>query len=88
VSQLWGRDPRALWRRSGDRVLVLPHTGDAPLVLTGTGRVSWELLQEPMPESELIGALAELYGTDRETVGRELVPFLQELAMAGAVAGG
>jgi hypothetical protein len=87
VSHVWGRDPRALWRRSGDRVIVLPSTADAPLVLTGTGRVAWELLHEPTPEEELIGALAELYGTDRDTVGRELVPFLRGLATAGAVAG-
>jgi hypothetical protein len=87
VSPTWRRDPQALWRRSGDRVIVLSPSGEAPIVLTGPGRVSWELLHEALPEDELIGALAEIYGTDQDTIGRDLVPFLQELATAGAVAG-
>jgi hypothetical protein len=86
MSRIWSRDPRAVWRRSGDRVIVLPAAAERPLVLTGTGRVSWELLADPLTEGELIATLVELYGTDEETIGRELLPFLQELVTAGAVA--
>jgi hypothetical protein len=85
MSRVWSRAPRALWRRSGDRVVVLGPRGGQPLVLTGTGRVSWELLDEPLSEEELITALAQLYGAEEGIVRRELEPFLEALVTVGVV---
>lgn len=85
MTSRWSRDPRALWRRSGDRVIVLTPDRDDPLVLTGVGCASWELLAAPMVEGELFATLGELYGVDDDQVAGDLVPFLEQLAAAGAV---
>jgi hypothetical protein len=85
VTTRWRRHPQALWRRSGDRVLVLTSGGDGPLLLTGVGCVSWELLASPMAEGELFATLGELYGVDDDRVVGDIVPFLEQLAAAGAV---
>jgi hypothetical protein len=87
MTRIWSREPRTLWRRSGDRVLVLPPGTDELLLLTGTGRVTWELLEQALPEAALVTALAQVYGTEEATIARDLDPFLQSMAAAGAVAG-
>lgn len=81
----WHRDERVLWRRSFERVVLLaPERGD-PLVLDGTGRVIWELLDEPMAGAELSATLAELFRRDVVEVDREVEPFLANLRAAGAL---
>ena len=81
----WTRDERVLWRRSFERVVLLAPGRDEPLVLEGSGRLVWELLDEPRSASVLNATLAELFHRDIDEVDREVTPFLAELRAAGAL---
>ncbi len=76
----WHRHPRALWRRSSDRIIVLPPDQAEPLLLEGTGAVIWELLAEPTDEHHLVDLLAEATGTDHAIIRPEVAAFLAQLA--------
>ena len=81
----WHRHPRALWRRSSDRVVVLAPGHDEPLLLEGTGSVIWELLDEPIAEADLIALLAEAAGEDPRRIGPQVQAFLADLVTGDAV---
>jgi hypothetical protein len=81
----WHRGERVLWRRSFERIVLLAPERDEPLVLEGTGRLVWELLDEPRPGSALNATLSELFHRDVDEVDREVAPFLAELRAAGAL---
>ena len=81
----WHRDERVLWRRSFERIVLLAPGGEEPLVLEGTGRLVWELLDEPRSAWALNATLAELFHRDLDEVDREVTPFLAELRAAGAL---
>lgn len=81
----WQRHPRALWRRSFDRVLILPDGRDDLLLLEGVGAAIWQLLERPATTEDLVEPLAAHYGQDPDVVGHELGAFLAELAATGAV---
>lgn len=85
MSPIWSRDPRALWRRSGQRVIVLCGYDRQPFVLAGTGLVLWALLEDPIEQEELVAELALAYGTDAAIVEAQVLPFLEELVAAEAV---
>lgn len=84
-----------------DSVLVrndsLPHTdledslvflsvesGDY-LRLHGIAREIWDRLESPTKLSGLIDDLATQHGADRVVVGRDLLPFLDDMLKAGLV---
>ena len=75
----WHRHPRALWRRSSDRVIVLPPGQSDLLLLEGTGAVIWELLEDPTDEHELVELLTRATGTDRDIIAPEVAAFLAQL---------
>jgi hypothetical protein len=81
----WHRDERVLWRRSFDRIVLLAPGREEPLVLEGTGRLVWELLDGPQRACVLHAALAELFVRDVADIDREVTPFLAELCAAGAL---
>jgi hypothetical protein len=80
----WRRAPRALWRRSGERTLVLCPGQDRPLVISGAGQAIWELLADPIEERALVSVLAEAVDADRDRVGSETRAFLEHLASESA----
>lgn len=80
TSPRWHRHPRALWRRSSDRVIVLPPGQSDLLLLEGTGAVIWELLGEPTDEHQLVDLLTRATGTDRAVITPEVATFLEQLA--------
>jgi hypothetical protein len=82
---LVARDPRVLWRRSADRVVLLAPEAADPMVLDGVGAVVWELLGEPASADELIDLLAEHFERDDREVTQALEPFLAELSATGAL---
>jgi hypothetical protein len=84
-SPRWRRHPRALWRRSGARVVVLPPAHDEPLLLEGSGSAIWELLESPIDETELIEVLADAAGEDPAEIGPQVRTFLEALAADDAV---
>lgn len=75
----WHRHPRALWRRSSDRIVVLPPDQAASLLLEGTGTLIWELLEQPTSEHDLVDLLAGATTADRDVIAPEVVAFLEQL---------
>lgn len=76
----WQRHPRALWRRSSDRIVVLAPDQTEPLLLEGTGTVIWELLEQPTGEQDLVDLLVEATTADRDVIAPEVAAFLTQLA--------
>ncbi len=84
--RIWERAPEALWRRSGDRrILMGPSTEDV-LVVEGTGVPIWDALEQPASEEDLVAELSESFGVQAEEVRGEVESFLTELRSAGLVA--
>ena len=81
----WQRDPRVLWRRCDDRIVLLAPDRDDVLVLEGTGRVIWDLLELPTPHVELVAALAEGFDRPIADVDAEVARFAGELQATGAL---
>ena len=82
------RAPGALWRRSGDRVVVDCPSVDHALILAGPASEAWGLLAEPWTDEELTAALAERYGKRPEAVNADIVAMLDQLRNAGAITAG
>jgi hypothetical protein len=80
----WRRAPRALWRRSSDRTVVLSPGHDEPLVLSGTGQAIWELLDEPIEEHELVAVLVDATQANPDAIAGDVRTFLARLAQEGA----
>jgi hypothetical protein len=81
----WRRAPRALWRRSSDRTVVLSPGRDEPLVLSGAGQAIWEVLDEPIEEHDLVAVLVDTTQADPDQVANDVGTFLARLAEEGAV---
>jgi hypothetical protein len=64
----WRRDPRVLWRRSGDRVVLLPPGSEELVVLEGSAALVWHELERPTDERRLIARLAGRFDEDPTTV--------------------
>ena len=78
--------PRSvLWRRAGDRVIVLPPGAGNPTVLAGTASTLWDLLEEPGSLEDTVLALAELYRVHPATVLADVRPALEELCRRGVL---
>jgi hypothetical protein len=60
----WARNAEALWRRTGDDVLVLAPEGDGVVALGHPGSEVWDVLAAPATAPEVIGALATLAGDE------------------------
>lgn len=81
----WQRDPRTLWRRSGRRIVLSPPGTPDSVLLTGTGAITWQLLDAPITHDELTALLAESFAVEPATVADEVGAFLDELARLDAV---
>lgn len=58
---------------------------DEILVLEGTGRVIWDLLDQPCTQERLFDVLSEVFGGERSRIEVELLAFLEELEAVGGV---
>lgn len=81
----WQRDPRALWRRSGDRIILAPPGDGACVLLEDTAAITWRLLEVPIEHTELVALLGELFDADADTVRTEVEAFLVGLMDLDAV---
>lgn len=79
------RSEAVLLRRTPDGLLLLTERSDAPVVLRGTGALTWELLSRPSTLEELAEVLEAAHDVDREQVVADLRPFLETLREAGAL---
>lgn len=81
----WQRDPRALWRRSGDRIVLAPPGGGECTLLENTAAITWRLLETPIEHTELVALLGDLFDADAGTVETEVEEFLVRLLDLDAV---
>jgi len=82
---LFVRGDTVLWRRTADRVLVLPPEAAAPTVLTGTSVALWDLLVRPRAIADVVARLAEQYASSTERVRADVEPALDELCARGVL---
>ncbi len=65
-------------------MLVLPPQQEDVLLLEGVGALVWQLLADPIEESELFSDLAEQFDVSCTEVRELLLPFLARLLGCGA----
>src|SRR5271166_4443078 len=82
----WVRGAGTLWRKAGDTVVLLPETGEgqAPLVVSGSAALLWELLAHPVTLSELVAQLSAVYEVKAPEIESDLEPVLAGLHAAAA----
>jgi len=73
------------WRKVGSDFMLAPLGTDRIEVLSGSGAVIWELLEEPATEAELVDALAESYEVPRDQIAGDTRALLLVLLQAGVV---
>jgi hypothetical protein len=81
----WVRSERVLWRRTARGVVALGSIAPEPVVITGSGVLLWELLEEPWEPVELSDALGEAHDMPPQTVLAEITPVIEELVRLGVV---
>jgi hypothetical protein len=71
------------WNVTGDDVVVLDLDGSVYLKLNGSGRLLWERLASTSTEDELVSALVDTYGIDRERAASDVAAFLDDVRRRG-----
>jgi len=79
----WSQD--VLFRSAGPDVLLAPPGRDDFELLSGTAGVVWRLLETPRTVAELVDVLADLYGTDRESIATDVHPLIDTLLEQGLI---
>ena len=79
----WSQD--VLFRSAGPDVLLAPPGRDDFELLSGTAGVVWRLLETPRTVAELVNVLADLYGTNRESITTDVNPLIGELLERGLI---
>lgn len=83
--RVWERAPEVVWRRSGDRTILMGRaTGDV-LIVEGIGVPMWDVLERPVSEDDLVAELSDRFGVEADHVREELTSFLVELQSIGLV---
>lgn len=81
----WVQPAGVLWRRTTTGVALLPPGAEAPLVLTGSAALVWDLLTTSHTLAEATVLLAERHGVEPAVVAADVVPLLDQLARCGAL---
>jgi hypothetical protein len=69
----------ALWRRTVDRVLVLPDRLAAPVVLSGTAVTLWDLLESATPVQRIPHELATRFEVSVDRIEADLQTALDQM---------
>ena len=85
MSGRYTRSDDVLWRQTEEAVILLPRRDGEILALTGSGKVLWELLAEPIGVDEASEALAEIYGVSLGQVNGAVGPIFAELSRRQAI---
>jgi hypothetical protein len=85
VSLRYARVEQLLWRRTEDRVLLLPRDGGEVLALTGAAVLFWDLLDTPLDADVAVDTLAEVFERDRGEVAHAMTPVVDQLVRAHAL---
>lgn len=78
-SPLWQRSACALWRRSGQTLVLKANDTDELVTLGHAGLELWVELAEPLTLEEVSIRLAALFGVEPEQVAADLAPLLDDL---------
>ncbi|MCC5947006.1 MAG: PqqD family protein [Nitriliruptoraceae bacterium] len=81
----WQRHPHALWRRSSDRVLVLPDGADDALLLDGAAAILWLLLDRPVTFDEIVACFAPDAANDTHDLHADVRELCRELEQANVL---
>jgi len=79
MTRCYRRVTQVLWRRTADRVMLLPVPEGELISLSGTGVVLWDLLAAPASEQDLASTLAQVFGEAPERVAADIRPVLDDL---------
>lgn len=85
MNERWQRRSDVLWRRSDERVLLLPTGEDDALLLDGSGCAVWQALAEPRSIAELVDLLAHLHGVAPAAIADDVSTAITALAAHGLV---
>ena len=83
--RVWERASDALWRRSGDRRILMGPSIEDVLLIEGVGGLIWDALEQPATEDDLVAELSDRFGVRTEDVRAEVASFLTELQSMGLV---
>lgn len=75
------------WQTVDDEVVVLDLEGSVYLRLNGSGRILWERLAAGASADDLVDALVDRYGIDRERASSDVTSFVERLRTKGLLAG-
>jgi Coenzyme PQQ synthesis protein D (PqqD) len=76
------RSDSVAWNAVGDDVVVLDLASSTYFSTNSTGSRLWKLLASGASRPQLVNALIEGFGVDRETVERDVDAFLADLERA------
>ena len=79
------RAASALWRGTGQGVLILPEGAKEPLAVGGAGRELWDMLDVPRTIDEAAAELAGRYGLNAQDVEEGIAQVFQHLGSLGAL---
>lgn len=85
MSRRWRRRAGLLWRRAGDRVVVLAPGAEQPVVLAGLAAVVWHATVEPVDADGLAAELADLDLGPPDDLARSLAGTLEDLGAHGVL---
>jgi hypothetical protein len=80
------RSDSIAWNAVGDNVVVLDLTTSTYFSTNATGTILWQMLECGAGRAEMIDALIERFGVDREPVERDVDAFLDDLERAQLLA--
>ena len=82
---MYQRAPGTLARRTPGSLVVLAPRAHAPIRISGSSVIVWDLLAEPMPATDLLVEVAQQVGVPSSAVAEDLDAALAVLLEAGAV---
>jgi hypothetical protein len=84
-NDLWfQRSPSALWRESGDEVVVAPPGREDFDVLSPTASAVWRLIETPTHFTDVVDAVARAYSVSPDDVAPDVRTLLADLVHRGA----
>ena len=72
-------DKKAVWRSTGDKVVVLSLTSGAYFSLNPSASLLWRLIAEGKDSESLSGVLAKTFDVVEEEARRDVAEFLAQL---------
>lgn len=79
MKERWVRNQAVLWRRSGDKIVVMSSECRDVLALDAGGGAVWDALEAPSTVSEIVTRLGEHFVGSAEQVAHDVLVLLVDL---------